>query len=462
VVGERLALARVRYRRGEEGLEVVGLGEVLSTELGLVANREVLEPAGLTSLRAAMRRYEYDWGGGPVEVHLTPEPEDQIDDDSQIDEFSLILEGDRLLARVYLPLQDDEPDEEVMRAMASPVLGRKRMSIVGVHTTQEKWGWGVWLTMEIPIARRSVGEACRATDLIAGAIAGAYPEEFDVDSAASVIRARQPELLVGMFESGWFDAKSAPYRLSVRADRYELGKDIAAFANAGGGLILVGAKTKSRPTGDEVSAINGCVLADVAAGNLRAAVRKQIYPLVKGIRIERIPIRSKDQGVVLIEVPAQPESQKPFLVVGTSSGGRVSELGFTLSVREGDGVEAPRIEVIHQLIRAGRAVISGGAGSTHLDQLKAEVEELQTDKLESWVSDIVLCAVRSGFDVEAEADRLIFKKSGNGSIAVQATAPGPPADLLMRQQLVEDLADLGLPVRKNAKGFLEPVMDQTG
>lgn len=457
-----MALARVRHRRGAEGLEVVGLGEILRTDAGLVANREVLESAGLTSLQAAMRSYEYSWGGAPIEVHLTGEPENQIDDDSQIDEFSLVLEGDRLLAQVYLPLRDEEPDEEVMRAMASPALEQEGMSLVEIHTTQEKWGWGAWLTMEIPIARRSVGDAYRSTELVVGTIAGAYPEEFDVDTAAYVIRARQPELLVGMFESGWFDAKSAPYRLSEKADQYELGKDIAAFANAGGGLILVGAKTKTRPTGDEVSAINGCMLDDVATGPLRALIRKQIYPRVEGIRIDRIPIGSKGRGVVLIEIPAQPESHKPFLVVGTRSGGRVSELGFTVSAREGDGVVAPRIEVIHQLIRAGRALISGDAGLANTDRLKAEVQRLQAASLASWVSDIVLCAVRNGFDVESDADRLTFEKPESGSIAVQATAPEPPADLLTRQQLLEGLADLGLPVRNNGKGFLEPLVDEDG
>lgn len=454
-----MALAKVRHLRDEEHLEVEGFGKIVPTDAGMVGNREVLDPAGLTSLQAALRSYEYSWGGSNIDVRVTDEPEGQIDDDSQIDQTSLVYRDGRLLIETFLAVFDQTPDETVVKNLASPMLEREKASLVEVFLSEEKWGWGVWLTLEFPLARKSVRDALRLADLVSGAVLGAYPDEFDAESAAVVIRAGHPELLVGLFENDWFDAKRVPYRLSEKAEQYELAKDVSAFANANGGLILLGAKTKGRPAGDEVKSINGCRLTDLRADQMRALIKKRIYPRVEGVSIEPIPIWSREKGVVLIQIPPQPESQKPFLVVGTRSGDAISELGFTYAVREGEDAEAPRIEVIHQLIRAGKAALAQEDSLSELEALKADIERLEAANLEGWVSDIVLAAARNGFHVRQDRDRLIFRKGDAEPIAIQATTPGPPADLLRRQQLLEWLADWGLPVRKNVKGFLEPIQD---
>ncbi len=454
-----MALAKVRYRQGEEDLEVIGLGMIVSTDAGLVANREVLEPAGMTSLQAALRRYEYSWGSLHGGIHVTDEREDEIDDESQTDETSLVFRDGRLMAQTVTPVEI-QPDEQVIRGLAAPMLEREGLNIVEIYISEEKWGWVIWLTLEVPTRRRSVADVLRRADLVAGVIEGAYPAEFDMASAASVVRARHPELLIGVFESQWLDAKSSPYRLDQKGQQYELAKDVASFANANGGLILIGAKTKRRPAGDEINSVNGCVLSDAAPAALRSVVGKRIYPRIDGLRIEQIPLSSKDQGVLLIEIPSQAEAHKPFLAVGTKSGSRVSELGFTYAVREGEGTEAPRIEVIHQLIRAGRAVLSGDGSLSEINALRADIEKLRADNLEGWVSDIVLVAARNGFHVQQGGDRLTFEKGNAEPITVQVTTPGPPADLLHRQQLLERLADRGLPVRTNVKGFLEPLHDE--
>jgi|SRR5215203_1068147 len=455
-----MALAKVRYKRGEEYLEVVGLGKIISTDAGLVATREVLEPAGMTSLQTALHRYEESWGSLYGDIHITHESEDEIDDETQVDQTSLAFENGRLMARTFIAVET-QPDEQVIRGLAGPMLDREGMRIADLDLSEQRWGWGVWLTFEVPIRRRSVGDVLRSVDLVSGAIEGAYPEEFDVASAAFVIRSRHPELLIGVFESDWLDAKSAPYRLDQKSEQYEIAKDISSFANASGGLILIGAKTKRRQSGDEINRVNGCVLSDahVAPAALHSVIAKWVYPWVEGLKIEQVPLSSKDQGVVLIEIPNQAESQKPFLVAGTKSGRRVSKLGFTYATRKGEGVQAPRIEEVHQLIRAGKAVLAGDRSLSEIKALRADIKRLEAENLEGWVSDIVLVAAKNGFNVRREGDKLIFRKGDAAPITIQATAPAPPADLLHRQQLLETLAEWGLPVRKNLKGFLEPMPD---
>lgn len=454
----KVALAKVRHRRGDEHLEVVGLGKVLATDAGLVANRAVLEPAGLTSLRSALQSYEYSWGTYFDSVHVTEEPEDQIDDDSQLDDVSLVFRDGRLLASAFLPVVEGTPEETVVRSLAAPTLEREGIGIEQVQIFKEKWGWAVWLTLDIPIKRRSVGDALRKADLISSVIQGAYPENFDVKSAAAVVRARHPELLVGTFESEWLDAKGSPYRLDKKAQQYELAKDVAAFANSGGGLILIGAKTKRRPDGDEIRSINGCALSDGVAEEIRSVIKRRVYPRLDKVSVEMIPLSSPESGVILIQIPPQLDGQKPYLVAGTRSGDQISELGFTYAVRDGEATDAPRIEVVHQLIRAGESVLGGG-GSPEIDSLRADVERLEAANWEEWVSDIVLAAIRNGFRVERDGDRITFKRGNSEPLVVQATAPAPPADLLLRQQLLEQLEELGLPVSKTARGMLQPLLD---
>jgi hypothetical protein len=448
-----MPLAKVRYRQGEEHLEVVNLGKIIPTDAGLVASRKVLEPVGLTSLQTALRRYEYSWGA-PGDIHVTDEDEAQIDNESQIDQSSLVFRDGRLMAQTFAAVAEARPDEQVIRDLVLSVLTKEDMRIVDIDLFEEKWGWGVWITLDVPIRRKTAGDALRRADLICGIVEGAYPNEFDAASAGSVIRARHPELLIGLFENDWLDAKRSPYRLDRKDDQYELAKDVASFANAGGGLILVGAKTKRRPEGDEINSVNGCVLADAAPSKLRSLAEKRIYPRVEGLRIEQIPLSLNTRGVVLIEIPSQADSRKPFLVMGTRSGGQVSELGFTYAVREGDGTRAPRIEVVHQLIRVGHAALEANQASAVVEEIRADIDRLKVATWEEWLRDIALAAAEDGFNIERDGEWVVFRKEGNPPLRVKASSVGPPADMLQRQRLLEQLGDMGLPVHANSRGFL--------
>ncbi|MEZ0095905.1 hypothetical protein ABH925_007108 [Streptacidiphilus sp. EB129] len=69
----------------------------------------------------------------------------------------------------------------------------------------------------------------------------------------AALAAKQPAQLIGTRESDWVDFKSAhpdtgPYDLGTDKGKYELAKDVAAFANAGGGLIACGFKATQKPT----------------------------------------------------------------------------------------------------------------------------------------------------------------------------------------------------------------------
>src|SRR5215471_12760421 len=62
------------------------------------------------------------------------------------------------------------------------------------------------------------------------------------------LEAREFEALVGLVESDWLDAKETPYHLDSPKQKRELAKDVAAFANAGGGIIVIGFDCEKEPT----------------------------------------------------------------------------------------------------------------------------------------------------------------------------------------------------------------------
>src|SRR5580658_3470968 len=54
--------------------------------------------------------------------------------------------------------------------------------------------------------------------------------------------------LIGITESAWIDAKEMPYILDTPKKKMELAKDVSAFANSGGGIIVIGFDASKDPS----------------------------------------------------------------------------------------------------------------------------------------------------------------------------------------------------------------------
>ena len=60
----------------------------------------------------------------------------------------------------------------------------------------------------------------------------------------TVLTRRSFEDLIGKEEGLELEFKGSPYRLDVDAEKFELGKDVSGLANAEGGVIVIGVRTK--------------------------------------------------------------------------------------------------------------------------------------------------------------------------------------------------------------------------
>jgi len=162
---------------------------------------------------------------------------------------------------------------------------------------------------------------------------------------------------IGEVESEYFDAKGQPYVLDTDAGKREASKDASAFANGGGGYILLGLRTKPSSVrhADEVDSVRPIPEGLVNTAQLRAVLDAWIYPPIDGLDIKYYASRDDgSKGLVAIEIPPQREELKPFLIVRSFEGDRLLETMFGYAQRRAD-LNAPLgVADLHRLLRSGR------------------------------------------------------------------------------------------------------------
>ena len=121
---------------------------------------------------------------------------------------------------------------------------------------------------------------------------------------------------IGWPEGPYFEAKSEPYDLDSSSGRYELAKDISAFANTGGGCLVIGLATV-RAEGREIDVVGSLSLIapDAVEKNRYVGVlREYVYPKINGLDVIFVPHAQENDGVVGIFVPPQNPNSRPFLI----------------------------------------------------------------------------------------------------------------------------------------------------
>ena len=116
--------------------------------------------------------------------------------------------------------------------------------------------------------------------------------------------------LTGAEETEQVDFKLAFYALAEARQKWELAKDVAAFANKRGGLIVVGVETERRLNEivEFVTSIRPVRKDLVDLVQCRGVIDGWIYPRPEGVDLRWYPPEAREQsGVLVIEVPAQRE-----------------------------------------------------------------------------------------------------------------------------------------------------------
>jgi len=99
------------------------------------------------------------------------------------------------------------------------------------------------------------------------------------------------------------------HRPSSEGERVELGKDLAAMANSGGGLIVFGVGEETRDDGSKIPVHTDVALDEHAEQQVRSVAWGRVRPIIAGVEIEQLENPGEPgRGVLAVWVPPSPDA----------------------------------------------------------------------------------------------------------------------------------------------------------
>lgn len=359
-----MPLAQARYDRADESILVEGGGRLwIGEDGGLVGSRQRVSDASLSSLRRAVQRADYYLGVGPeVRVTLYDGDEELLREDEEAfnpPPFDVVVLPDRCLISCTMVAELGTGFERAeLTALLAPLLSRRKLVVVELNVYEETAITVAYLTCELRGRGRSLGDAAAAAEDVLALWGATLGGSLSPATALDLLRARRTELLFGQPESGWLEAKQAPYRLDEADQALEFAKDVAALANAAnGGLLVVGLATTRRDGRDVIARVRPVPLHFIDPRAHRRVADRLVYPPPVAVVIERVEVEP-DKGILVIFIPTQPPELRPLLVLGAIIGSKVVGSHVSIVRRRDDATIATHPAALHSLIAAGRAALA--------------------------------------------------------------------------------------------------------
>lgn len=339
-----------RWHRRYEAHMAVARGEALYPERVWIGLRDIPE----LEFQRRVRR-DPDWLSATHQTIPPTSPAIFLDDEEKI--------WSRCAIR-----REDRPAPTDIRRLLGAFLGRNGAAAkIEVEEFEEHEGRGFTLTVDLNRGfprGATVADAWRLAEEARALIGVAEGGELPRAGAVDLLRAGRWDTFLGQAESEWLEAKGAPYdHLQPRMGpnwRYELAKDVAAFANSpDGGLIVLGMVTKDEGGGDVIRGRKEFDLKRVQVPAYRRYVAQLVYPQVEGFEVTRINGTRAGYGLAVLTIPPQAESSRPFLVRGVLRAGQVLGSHLLWPVRQADETALLDIAAVHDRLRLGDQVIKG-------------------------------------------------------------------------------------------------------
>lgn len=183
------------------------------------------------------------------------------------------------------------------------------------------------------------------------------------ESLKSIVDSCAYDSLIGLQEDAWLEAKGGkPYDLDTPEGRYELAKDVAAFANGTGGLIIIGLQT-TRPAEAQTEVIAGydlCAQEGFDAERYASLIEEYIHPKIEGLNVRWIPAnRERTQGLGIIEVPPQNPDRQYFLIANVvDAGSKIRQFVFGIVRRNESSNDPFTIAQLYRYTQSGKSSIA--------------------------------------------------------------------------------------------------------
>jgi hypothetical protein len=203
--------------------------------------------------------------------------------------------------------------------------------------------------------------------------------------------------LVGEAEDDQIDFKRAPYQLTEDRQKWNLATDVAAFANAADGAIVIGVATQRHPNEavEAATEIHRVTKAAVNPDQYRDVIRAWIHPPPAGVRVRWFPPdAATPDGLFVIEIPPQADHLKPFLVRRTVNEQGISFDAVAVPRRDGDRNAWDSAEEIQRQLAERRSFIARPDPRPSRDEAQDEVAQadaalIEVLRLQEWTNEPV-------------------------------------------------------------------------
>jgi len=177
-----------------------------------------------------------------------------------------------------------------------------------------------------------------------------------------ILDTQQFDRLIGREEDAWFEAKQRnPYDLTLPTGRYELAKDVSAFANADGGILVVGLTTTrvAETRIEKVIAHDLCTQVDFDVAQYRGIVNEYIYPRIKDLIVRWVPVNQEaTRGLGIVEIPLQSSKLKYFLTAKVvEAETQIKQIVFGLAKRINSSNDPLTVDELYRHMQNGKHTV---------------------------------------------------------------------------------------------------------
>jgi hypothetical protein len=352
-------MAREEIRFDPDGMALV-LGEYrcpVGTDGWVSLPIDAVKEASISSFEKALRAYEDHRGSMMDMAFLSSIPPEDFNPDTSPRELGLsFLEGQVTVLIVH-HLEDDEPNVD-MDQLLKPLVERWGGVIDGSYTDSNGLEEVEIHMLALVDHERSLGELSTfglEADALVGGVAGTG--SLTAGSVRDILGAGMTEAILGQPETSWIDAKTVPHRTDTDTAKFELAKDVAAFANTGEDAVIVyGIETEKGVEGDVLQTPHPFELSDFDIPAIQSVLNDRLTPVLTDVEVKAVETRA-GYGYGWIFIPAQPTWIRPVLVRGALIGDRVGGSFFSLPTRAGEHTVHWDPSTVHSLIQAGRVAL---------------------------------------------------------------------------------------------------------
>lgn len=356
-VPARRTTRSIWYDRDGRALHVNGTEHPV-TDIGFLIHSTELGAVTATDLRHAFEDLAEDLGA--ESLYVSDVQIDQFDDDytTPVTDVVFSLTDDRLVVDIAVEVDDwmeDDDAEQLIDPTVADLLLRGRADLVSVSVDPHFVSpYRLHIVLGPRTRARSLLSIYELGVAVGALVKATISGGLTLETAIDLLRAGQGAALIGQPEGQWLDVKTALYDLKGVVGKVSLAEAVARFANSVGGLVVFGMETKKSGSGEVVHKLHPVPVDGYTVRKHRQVLEQHLYPLPSGLQVEIVQVGTGEEHLLLVHLPEQPDTAKPFLVHGAIVGGKGQGAFISIVRRHGEDSIPITAAAVHSAMSINR------------------------------------------------------------------------------------------------------------